>query len=95
MYIVINLMFLCVVFEDGENWSVGQKQLICLARALLKKARILVFYEAKSSKMDSTIQMIIRLQFERSTVISIAQNVPRVIDSDKVLFLESGGVFVQ
>jgi len=79
-----------LVFEDGESWSVGQKQLICLVRALLKKARILVFYEAKSSKMDVIIRKIIRSEFERSTVISIAQNIPRVFDSDKVLVLESG-----
>lgn len=82
-----------IVVEDGENWSVGQRQLICLVRALLKKAKILVFYEATASldtHTDAIIQKIIRSEFEGSTVISIAHRIPRVMDSDKVLVLDSG-----
>lgn len=84
-----------VVVDNGENWSVGQRQLICLGRALLKKAKIVVFYESLDAQSDAVIQKIIRSEFERSTVISIVHRIPRVMDSDKVLVLDSGEFYLR
>ncbi|KAL9997440.1 putative ABC-type xenobiotic transporter [Helianthus debilis subsp. tardiflorus] len=84
---------LLIITENGENWSVGQRQLVCLGRVLLKKSKVLVLDEATASvdtATDGMIQQTLAKHFTDSTVIMIAHRITSVLDSDMVLVLEQG-----
>ncbi|NXK05703.1 MRP6 protein, partial [Herpetotheres cachinnans] len=81
--------------DQGENLSTGQKQLVCLARAVLRKAKILILDEATAAvdlETDLQIQSTLRTQFKYSTVLTIAHRINTIMDCDRILVLEDGQI---
>ncbi|NWS41791.1 MRP1 protein, partial [Probosciger aterrimus] len=83
------------ISEGGENLSVGQRQLVCLARALLRKTKILVLDEATASvdmETDNLVQSTIKREFHNCTILTIAHRLHTVMDSERVLVLDTGRI---
>ncbi|KFP68824.1 Canalicular multispecific organic anion transporter 1, partial [Cariama cristata] len=83
------------ISEGGENLSAGQRQLVCLARALLRKTKILVLDEATASvdmETDNLVQSTIKREFYNCTILTIAHRLHTVMDSERVLVLDAGRI---
>uniref|UniRef100_UPI00358F63B0 ATP-binding cassette sub-family C member 8-like isoform X2 n=1 Tax=Myxine glutinosa TaxID=7769 RepID=UPI00358F63B0 len=83
------------VTEGGENFSVGQRQLFCLARAFVRKSTILIMDEATAAidmATEKILQKVVMTAFASHTVVTIAHRVSNILEADKVLVLSQGEV---
>jgi ATP-binding cassette subfamily C (CFTR/MRP) protein 4 len=84
---------LLLITESGNNLSVGERQLICVARAILKKSKILLIDEATANvdqRTDEILQAVIADKFQNQTILTIAHRLNTVAKSDRILVLDKG-----
>ena len=82
-----------LVENNGNNISIGEKQLICIARALIKKSKIILMDEATANidyKTETFLQSSINKELKDCTVITIAHRIKTIINYDKILVLNNG-----
>jgi ATP-binding cassette subfamily C (CFTR/MRP) protein 1 len=83
------------ISENGQNLSVGERQLICISRAILRKSKITVMDEATSSvdnKTETLIQIAINGLLKEYTVITIAHRIKTILNYDKILVMSHGEI---
>lgn len=81
--------------EGGENLSLGQRQLVCLARALLRKTKILILDEATAAvdlETDDLIQQTIHSEFRECTILTIAHRINTIMDYSRIMVLDNGKI---
>ncbi|KAI9527877.1 ATP-binding cassette, sub-C (CFTR MRP), member 9 [Dissostichus eleginoides] len=84
-----------VVTEAGENFSVGQRQLFCLARAFVRKSSILIMDEATASidmATENILQKVVMTAFADRTVVTIAHRVHTILEADLVIVMKRGNI---
>ena len=84
-----------MISENGQNLSSGERQLICICRAILRKSKVVILDEATANidmVTEQMIQELIQTEFQGSTMVTIAHRINTIIQSDRVLVLSFGQI---